>query len=328
MQFRLSIPKKPEVGREFDLIIVGAGPAGMAAGLYAARFGLKPIIIGEEIGGALADAGEVDDYPGIISVQGPDLAKRFENHVRKYDVPIIRDRVVSIEKSGNAFIVELLDGTFYRSRSLILAVGSVRRKLGVPGEDVFNGKGVSYCAPCDAPLFKGKVTAVVGGGNSALQAALLMTSYSPKVYLIHRRDKFRAFPVYINRVMNDQRIQLVLNTVVRRIGGSRNVEWVEVENTVTGEAERVRVGGVIVEIGSDPPKDFFESIGIRTDEKGYVVVGPAQETNIRGLFAAGDCTAGPHKKKFDQVVVAAAEGAIAALSAYEYLTLGSVETGY
>ncbi|MCD6324103.1 MAG: FAD-dependent oxidoreductase [Desulfurococcales archaeon] len=315
------MPRKPPTGSEFDTVIIGAGPAGMSAALYAARLGLKSIIIGEEIGGALTEAGEVDDYPGLIGVQGPDLAKKFEQHIRKYRVPIVRDKVVRVEK-GSSFKVTLMGGETYVSKTVIVAVGSRRRKLGVPGENEFSGKGVTYCAPCDAPLFKGKVTAVVGGGNAALQAALLMTVYSPKVYLIHRRDEFRAFPVYIKKVRSDPRIELVLNAEVRRIGGSKSVEWVDVLRKDIGEEFRLSVEGVIIEIGSEPPKDFLKSMGLRLDEKGYVVVGPGQETNIDGVFAAGDCTAGPHKKKFDQVVTAVAEGAVAALSAYEYVTLG------
>lgn len=322
------MPKRPEAGKEYDLIIVGAGPAGLSAGLYAARLGLRSLIVGEEIGGALADAGEVDDYLGIMAIQGPELAKKFEAHVRKYKVPIIRDKVVGVKKSGNLFSVKLLDGTNYLSKALILAVGSERRKLGVPGEKEFSGKGVSYCAPCDAPLFKGKITAVVGGGNSALQAALLLTVYSPKVYLIHRRDKFRAFPIYVNNVLKEQRIQLVLNSLVRRVGGDRRVKWVEIEDRLSGEVRKLEVEGIVIEIGSKPPNEFFKSIGLTTDNKGYIIVGPGQETNIEGLFAAGDCTAGPHKKKFDQVVTAVAEGAVAALSAYEYITLGAIEVNY
>jgi len=325
MGFRLSFPKGPKEGETFDVIIVGAGPAGLTAALYAARFGLKAIVIGEEIGGALADAGEVDDYPGIMSVQGPDLAKKFESHVRKYGVPIIRNRVIDIRKVEEKFKVVLSDGIFYLSGAVIIAVGSRRRTLNVPGEKEFKGRGVSYCAPCDAPLFKGKVTAVVGGGNAALQAALLLTVYSPKVYLIHRREQFRAFPVYVDLVKKNKNIELVLNSVVEKIGGSRMVEWVEIRNVKTDEVSKLSVNGIIIEIGSEPPKDFFSNLNLKTDSKGYIIVGPGQETNIKGIYAAGDCTAGPNKKKFDQIVTAAAEGAIAALSVYEQLKLGRAQ---
>ncbi|HDN02007.1 MAG TPA: thioredoxin reductase, partial [Candidatus Bathyarchaeota archaeon] len=319
MGFRLSLPTAPPSGERFDLVIVGAGPAGLTAALYAARFGLKAVVIGEEIGGALADAGEVDDYPGVMSIQGPDLAKKFETHVKKYKVPIVRNLVKDIEKEGEFFRITLANGIHYLSKAVIIAVGSKRRTLNVPGEAEFKGRGVSYCAPCDAPLFKDKVTAVVGGGNAALQAALLLTIYSPKVYLIHRREQFRAFPVYVDLVRNNPKIELVLDSVVEEIGGGKTVEWVRIRNVKTGEEKRLEISGIIIEIGSEPPKDFFKKLDLRTDEKGYIIVGPGQETNIKGIYAAGDCTASPHKKKFDQIVTAAAEGAVAALSVYEQL---------
>ncbi len=322
MGFRLSLPRKPPSGELYDVFIIGAGPAGLSAALYSARLGLKAVVVGEEIGGALTDAGEVDDYPAVMAVQGPDLAKRFEEHVRKYGVPIVRDKVVKVFKEGNEYRVSLLDGVTYRAKTVIVAVGSRRRKLGVPGEDEFSGRGVSYCAPCDAPLFKGKKVAVVGGGNAALQAALLLTVYSPRVYLIHRRDEFKAFPIYVKKVVSHPRIVRIMNSEIKRVGGGKSVEWVEILDKRSNSLRRLDVEGVIVEIGSEPPRDFLKEIGLKLDEKGYVIIGPGQETNLPGVYAAGDCTAGPHKKKFDQVVTAAAEGAIAALSAYEYITLG------
>lgn len=146
-----------------------------------------------------------------------------------------------------------------------------------------------------------------------------MTSYSPKVYLIHRRDSFKAFPIYVKLVKENPKIELVLNTIITEVGGERTLEWIKVRDVRTGEERKLRVNGLIVEIGSEPPKEFFKNVGLETDERGYIVVKPGQQTNIPGIFAAGDCTAGPCKKKFDQIVTAAAEGAIAALSAYEYL---------
>ena len=319
MAFRIRLGIRPKPTEVMDVVVVGAGPAGLTAALYAARFMLRVVVIGEEIGGTLTEAGEVDDYPAVPSIQGPDLAKKFELHVSKYKVPIIRDRVIDVRRSSNLFEVYTQHNGVFKGKTVILAVGSKRRRLNVPGEAEFSGRGVSYCAPCDAPLFKDKVVAVVGGGNAALQAALLMTSYSPKVYLIHRRDTFRAFPIYVKLTLSNPKIEPILNSVVTEIGGDKFVKWVRVRNVKSGEERVINVEGVIVEIGSEPPKEFFKRIGLETDEKGYIVVKPGQLTNIPGIFAAGDCTAGPYKKKFDQIVTAAAEGAIAALSAYEYL---------
>lgn len=319
MRFRITLGLRPRPAELLDVLIIGAGPAGLTAALYAARFALKTLVISEEVGGTLMEAGEIDDYPGIPSIHGPELARRFEAHVVKYNVPIVRDRVTDVRKTNDIFEVHTEHSGVFRSRTVIIAVGSKRRRLGVPGEDKFIGKGVSYCAPCDAPLFKGKVVAVVGGGNAALQAALLMTSYSPKVYLIHRRDSFRAFPIYVKLVKENPRIELLLNTVVTEVGGEKTLKWVKIKNVKSGEERKLEVKGLIVEVGSEPPREFFEKIGLEVDDKGYIVVRPGQLTNIPGIFAAGDCTAGPCKKKFDQIVTAAAEGALAALSAYEYI---------
>ena len=325
MSFRIGVPKKRQETETLDVLVVGAGPAGLSAALYSKRLGLNTACVGEDIGGTLNEAGVVDDYIGIQDILGPELAKKFVEHVRKYGIPIHRDTVVDIVRENEVFKVSTKSGVVFTARAVILALGSKRRKLGVPGEAEFAGKGVTYCAACDAPLFKGKVVAVVGGGNAALQSALLMTSYAIKTYLIHRRDSFRAYDVYVKSVTNNPKIELVLNSVIRSIGGSKSVEWIEVENLVTHEIKKIKVDGVLIEIGSEPPKEFFSKIGLKLDEYGYVVVEPGQKTNIEGIFAAGDCTGGPHKKKFDQVVTAVAEGALAALSAYEYITRLGVE---
>lgn len=327
MSFRLGMPKKIQETETLDVLVIGTGPAGLSAALYSKRFGLKTACIGEDVGGTLNEAGVVDDYIGIQDILGPELAKRFVEHVRKYEVPIYRDSVTNIARENETFKVSTKSGTVFTAKTIILAVGSKRRRLGVPGEAEFAGRGVTYCAACDAPLFKEKVVAVVGGGNSALQSALLMTSYASKVYLIHRRSSFRAYDVYVKSVINHPKVELVLNSVVRSIGGDKSVKWVEVENLVTHEITKIGVEGVLIEIGSEPPKEFFAKIGLKLDEYGYVIVEPGQKTSIEGIFAAGDCAGGPHKKKFDQIVTAAAEGALAALSAYEYLTKARLERG-
>jgi len=330
LAFRLGAPRKAPV-ELYDVVVVGGGPAGLTATLYSVRFGLKTVCVSEDFGGTLNEAGEIDDYPGIPSINGPELAKKFEEHVRKYGAPLIRDSVTEVSKSSDdLFEVKTRGGNVFKAKAVIIAVGSKRRKLGVPGETEFAGKGVSYCAACDAPLFRGKVVAVVGGGNAALQSALLMTVYASKVYLIHRRTQFRAYEVYVKLIKSNPKIELVLNARVKSIGGDKSVKWVEVEDVVTGETRKLDVEGVLVEIGSEPPKEFLSKIGLELDSYGYVVVKPGQKTNIEGIFAAGDCTGGPYKKKFDQIVIAAAEGALAASSAYEYITQlqAAVEVGY
>ncbi len=316
---RLRLPARVAPGELFDVIVVGGGPAGLSAALYAARFALKVLVISEEVGGTLNNAGVIDDYIGIQDVPGPELAKRFESHIAKYGVPVLVDRVVRVERVGEHFEISSRGSGTFRAQSVIIAVGSLRRKLGVPGEDRLMGRGVSYCAPCDAPMFKGKEVAVVGGGNAALQGALLVASYASKVYLVHRRDSFRAFPVYVDLVRKNPKIELLLNSVVAEIGGTDRVEWIRVRNVLTNEEREVGVSGVVIEVGAEPPVEFLKSVGLELDEHGYVLARPGQKTNVEGVFAAGDCTGGPYKKKFDQVVTAVAEGAVAAYSAYEYL---------
>jgi len=310
------------VKKKYDVIVVGAGPAGLSAALYSARFSLQTAIIAEVLGGTLTDAGIIDDYLGIPNIRGPDLARKFEEHVRNYGVDVVQDRVIDVRKIGDAFRIKCVNTGEYEGRAVILAVGSVRRKLKVPGEQEFSGRGVSYCAVCDAPLFRGKAVAVVGGGNSALQSALLVASYASRVYLIHRRSTFRAFPVYVDLIKNNPKIEPVLNSVVIEVGGTKTVEWVRIRDVNTSEERKLEVSGVFIEVGSEPPKNFFRNIGLEVDERGYVIVKPDQSTSIPGIFAAGDCTSGTCKKKFDQIITAAAEGAIAALSAYEYLVQG------
>lgn len=324
------MPKRTQQTEVHDVIIVGAGPAGLSAALYSVRLGLKTVCVSEDVGGTLNDAGEIDDYIGIQNILGSDLAKRFEEHVRKYKVQIFRDLVVDVVREGDSFKVLTRSGNTLTVKTVILAVGSKRKKLGVPGEAEFANKGVSYCAPCDAPLFKDKTVAVVGGGNAALQSALLLTSYATKVYLIHRRNSFRAYDTYVKSVTTNPKIELVLNSVVKTIGGDKSVKWVEIEDVTTHESRRLDVEGVFIEIGSEPPKAFLSKVGVSLDEHGYVIVEPGQKTSVDGIFAAGDCTGGPYKKKFDQIITAAAEGAIAALSAYEYIVKArlSEEHGY
>ncbi len=318
--FRLSLPTKVSTTEGVnDVVVIGAGPAGLSAALYLARFKVKVLVVTKDVGGTLNEAGLIDDYIGLPEIRGPELGRRMAEHVMKYGVPIVTDEVINVVKTHEGFKVITKSGREFRCKAVILAVGSRRRRLGVPGEDKFVGKGVSYCAACDAPLFKGKIVAVVGGGNAALQAALLLSSYAVKVYLIHRRLSFRAFPIYVDMIKERPNIVTVLNSVITEVGGKEHVEWVKVKDRSTNEEKVIKVDGVFVEIGSEPPKDFFLRLGLEVDERGYVVVGPNQETSIKGIFAAGDCTVSRCRRKFDQVITAAADGALAALSTYEYL---------
>lgn len=296
----------------WDVVIVGGGAAGVAAAIYAARYMLKTIIVTETEGGTLLEAAEIENYPGFPSILGPDLAVKFYEHLRKYDVPILKARVIGIEKKDDGtFTIKGTRGLELRSKTVILAIGTIRRKLGVPGEEELAGRGVSYCTVCDAPIFKGRVVAVVGGGDSALQGALLAAKHASKVYLIHRRSQFRAQPIYVKQVKKIPKIELILNETVVEIGGKEKVEWIRLRS-----GRILKVDGIFIEIGEEPPREFLKSIGLELDEKGFVKVKEDMSTNIPGIFAAGDVTNIPLK----QVVTAVYTGARAATSAYKYIS--------
>ena len=310
---RLEVTEKPKE-KEYDVIIVGGGPAGVTAAIYSARYMLKTLVITKEKGGQLNKIGYIENYPGILRIMGPKFIDKLYSHLEYYKVPVIIDEVIDIKKrNDNKFnILTSLEEKF-TSKTVILALGVVKRKLGVPGEEKFLGRGVSYCAPCDAPLFRDKVVAVIGGGDSAASAALLLTEYARKVYIVHRRDKLRAQPFYTRQLKECPKVEFILNSNVAEIGGTKTVEWIKIRET----GEKIPVNGVFIEIGADPPRKFFEKIGVEVDEKGYAKVGRDQSTNIPGIFAAGDCTNAAGA--FKQIVVAAAQGAIAADSAYRYI---------
>ncbi|AGJ61680.1 thioredoxin-disulfide reductase [Saccharolobus islandicus] len=305
-------------GEKFDVIIVGLGPAAYGAALYTARYMLKTLVIGETPGGQLTEAGIVDDYLGLIEIQASNMIKVFNKHIEKYEVPVLLDIVEKIENSEGGFVVKTKRKGEFKADSVILGIGVKRRKLGVPGEQEFVGKGISYCSVCDAPLFKNRVVAVVGGGDSALEGAEILSSYSTKVYLIHRRDSFKAQPIYVETVKKKPNVEFVLNSVVKEIKGDKVVKQVVVENLKTGEIKELNVNGVFVEIGFDPPTDFARSNGIETDTNGYIKVDEWMRTSVSGIFAAGDCTS--MWLGFRQVITSVAQGAVAATSAYRYVT--------
>ncbi|MFP3189055.1 MAG: thioredoxin-disulfide reductase [Sulfolobaceae archaeon] len=313
------IPKSADVkpGETFDLIIVGLGPAAYSAALYAARYMLKTLVIGETPGGQLTEAGEVDDYLGLIGINAQDMIKVFNKHIEKYNVPVVLDHVESIRKDGDEFVVKAKRKGGFKAKSVILTIGVKRRKLNVPGEAEFTGRGVSYCSICDAPLFKNKVVAVIGGGDSALEGAEILSRYATKVYLIHRRDEFKGQPIYLENIKAKPNVEIILNTVVTEIKGDKLVKSILTKNVKTGETKELNVNGVFVEIGFEPPTDFARANGLETDAMGYIKVDEWMRTNIQGVFAAGDCTG--MWLGFRQVITSAAQGAVAAHSAFRYL---------
>jgi len=313
------LPKLSNVkpGEKFDVIIVGLGPAAYSAALYSARYIMKTLVIGETPGGQLTEAADVDDYLGLINLPAQKMIETFNQHISRYNVPVLMETVESIKKEGDEFILKTKRKGEYKASSVIVAIGVKRRKLNVPGEEKFTGKGVSYCSVCDAPLFKNRPVVVVGGGDSALEGAELLSRYATKVYLVHRRDQFRGQPFYVEIIKQKPNVEIILNSTVTEIKGEKLVNKAVVQNLKTGETRELDVNGVFVEIGFEPPVDFARNNGIETDERGYIKVDEWMRTNVEGIFAAGDCTG--LWMGFRQVITATAQGAVASHAVYSYL---------
>lgn len=304
----------------YDVIIIGAGPAGLTAGIYTSRRRLKTLILGKNLGGQVTITPHVENYPGFKLVEGFELMKKFEEQVKGFDVEIIYQGVDEIKEKDGKFIVKTRDKEF-ESKVLILAFGKTPKTLDIPGEKDYQGRGISYCAICDAPLFKDKIVAVVGGGNTALDAALLCSGITKKVYLIHRRDKFRGFESLIEKVKKKKNVEFVLESIVTEFSGEKFLKSINVKNVKTNEIKKLDVDGVFVEIGSIVKTELIKNL-VKLTENNYIVINNNCETfypnsdKIRpGVFAAGDITNTP----FKQIVVAAGEGAKAGLQAYNYL---------
>ena len=299
-----------------DVLIVGAGPAGLAAAIYAGRSRLETLVLDQMLpGGQLLITEEIENYPGFFEgITGFELSEKFRQHAEKFGAKIESGKPVeSVDLDGDVFVVKA-GGEEFRGKTLIWAAGSVPRKLNVPGEAEFVGRGVSYCAVCDGAFFKDRVVAVVGGGDSALEEALYLTKFASKVYLIHRRDKFRAVKIIQDRVKRNEKIEPVLNKVVLSINGKDFVESLTLKDTVTGEETQLPVDGVFIFIGNEPNVAPVAHL-VDTTEQGFIITDEEMRTKTPGLFAAGDVRHKPLK----QVVTAASDGAVAAMSATKYL---------
>ena len=298
-----------------DVIIIGGGPAGMTASIYAARKVLSQILISPDVGGQAAWASEIENYLGYSVISGFELAEKFEEHVKKFGVERLDDRVTTLRKrGGRTFVVKTQGGREFEGRSVIVASGRSARNLGVPGEEKFKGRGVSYCATCDAPLFAGEDVAVVGGGNAGLDAAVQLAKIAPKVYVIESDKQLTADKKFQERVRAAKNVSLLTATEVTAMSGNKMVEGLSIKNVETGQEASIPVAGVFVEIGSMPNVDFLPP-EVKINKHKEIVVDCACYTSLSGIFAAGDVTNIPNK----QIIVAAGEGAKALLSANDYL---------
>lgn len=311
----------------FDVIIIGLGCAGYTAAIYSARYKLKTLLIGEVEGGMGITAVEVGNWPGEIEIRGPDLMEKFAKHAKSFEeVTSKSGRVTNIEKTTAGFKLTFQSGEIVEGKTVILATGSAKRHLGVKGEEEFSGKGVTYCATCDAFFYKNKDVAVIGGGDSAVEGAAIAAQVAKTVYLVHRRKDFRAEPFWVEKVKARKNVVMVLENQITEVVGDSKVRSITLEKPFSG-SNTLAVDGVFIEVGSNPSTELGKQLGAEIDAKGYLKVDAAMKTSIPGFFGAGDVTNASNY--FAQFVTAAGEGSIAANGAFTYLsTAGAEQKGY
>jgi len=295
-------------------LIIGSGPAGLSAALYAARADLSPVVLsGMDLGGQVSKTDAIENYPGFDSILGPEMVTLFQEQAEKFGAAIVFDSATEVDFSKRPFKVTTYGGEYY-AESLILATGASIRELGVPGEQDLTGRGVSYCATCDGHFFKEKDLIVVGGGDSALKEGIFLTRFAKSVTIVHRRDELRAGPYLEKKAKENPKISFMWDTIVTEIIGDGTVNSVRLKNTKTGEEQVQDTDGVFIFIGHDPNTELFKD-QLDTDESGYLVIDQRMHTSMPGVFAAGE-VGDPH---FQQVVISAGMGAAAAMEVTEFL---------
>lgn len=301
--------------KTFDIIILGGGPAGLSAAIYAARSSAKTAIIDiSMLGGQPSNYLELENYPGFSKIGGYDLMEKFEEHADMFGIQKFpMEEIQSIDLTSEIKTVTTLNGEF-KAKSIIIATGAQSKKLGVEGEKEFVGRGVSYCAVCDGAFYKDKVVAVVGGGNAAVEEAGYLTKFASKVYLIHRRDELRADKIVQERAFKNEKLEFIYDTVVNKINGDGVVKSATIENVKTHEVKDLAIDGIFPYIGFEPNADLFAG-QVKQDKNGFIIVDEAMQTSVKGVYAIGDVRVTPLR----QVITAAADGAIAAVYAGRYI---------
>ncbi|MFH5882621.1 NAD(P)/FAD-dependent oxidoreductase [Liberiplasma polymorphum] len=297
----------------WDMLIIGGGPAGLNAALYAKRKGLTVGLIAKENGGQLHNTTAVDNYLGFNLIDGEHLANAFVDHVTHLEVPLLKSGVSSIENVAPNYIVTTSNGKKYTTKTLLIATGGSSRKLAIPGENDYANRGVTYCATCDAPFFKGKHVIVAGGGNSAAEGVLDLVPWADKITVVHR-SQWRADQILLSKLDKVDKLTVHLETQILNVFGDEMMKGVQVLDKATGEKRLIKADGLLIEIGTIPNSALVKDL-VALNEQGEILVDHNQMTSLKGLFAAGDVTAQPHK----QIIISAAEGAKAALAANQYL---------
>lgn len=297
----------------YDVIIIGAGPAGMTSAVYTSRSNLSTLLIERGIpGGQMANTEDVENYPGYESILGPDLSNKMLEHAKKFGTEYAYGDVSEII-DGNPKTLKV-GKKEYKAKAIIIATGSKPRLLGVPGEEKLSGRGVSYCAVCDGAFFRNKELVVIGGGDAAVEEAVYLTKFATKVTVIHRRDTLRAQKILQDRAFKNEKIDFIWNTTIEEIVGEDRVEGVRIKNKETGETKVYPTNGVFIYVGNDPLTEPFKAMGI-TNEAGYILTNEIMETKIPGIYAAGDV----REKALRQIVTATGDGSIAAMQAQHYI---------
>jgi thioredoxin reductase (NADPH) len=303
--------------KAYDLIIIGSGPAGLTASIYASRYKLSNLVIGKVLGGMMTYAHKVENYPGFVSISGVQLGQKMGEQVKALGAEIRAENVGRIEKEDGGFKVFTESNQEFEAKTLVVATGTERRKLNIPGEEEYLGKGVSYCTNCDAPFFKDKVVVVIGGADSAVSGAIHAAEFAKKVYIVYRRDKLRAEPVWVEEALANPKIEVVYNTNITEVMGDGNVvTGVKLDTPHQGSGQ-LEVGGVFIEIGGVPINSLLKPLGVEIDENGYIKAGQDLSTNIKGIFTAGDVA--DRCGEFQQITVACSEGSLAVASVFKYL---------
>ncbi|HJW19773.1 MAG TPA: thioredoxin-disulfide reductase [Candidatus Nitrosotalea sp.] len=308
--------KKPETRKKFDVIIIGAGPAGYTASIYTSRAKRETLIISGVLpGGQLMLTTEVENFPGFAKgIMGPELMTTMREQAERMGTTIIDDEVVNVDFRHKPFKI-LTYSEEYEADAVIIATGATPRKIGAKGEQEFSARGVSYCATCDGPFFKNQEIVVAGGGDSAMEEAIFLTKFANKVHVIHRKDKLRASKVMQDRAFGNQKIQFHWNTIIEEIKGNQKVNQITVKDTTTNNVKTLEVGGIFVAIGHEPNTKLFQG-QIDFDANGYIALKNHTQTNVEGVFAAGDV----HDHRYRQAITAAAFGCMAAIDVDKYLS--------
>ncbi|MBT4114549.1 FAD-dependent oxidoreductase [Candidatus Woesearchaeota archaeon] len=298
----------------YDLIIVGGGVAGLGAAVYAARYELNVLVVAGDFGGLLQQTHVVENYIGFQTIDAMELTKKIIDHAKSYKKVTMKETMVKdIRKLKNSVKVKTTKGE-YEGKTILFATGSFHRELGIPGEKEYKGKGVSYCGTCDAPLFAGRTVAVVGGSDSAAKEAILLAQFAKKVYIIYRGDKLRAEPVNFSNVLKNKKIEIIYQTNVKEVKGKQFVTDVILDNAYRGSTD-LKIDGLFIEIGYIPKTELAEKIGVKLNKKHEIIVDKHSQTNVPGVYSAGDCT----DYDFKQAITGVAQGAHAAQAAYEHI---------